>query len=162
MKKLLSILVLAVIFTSCKQGKTGEEQTKVVMVQDTSAFYNNSIANDKANDQQKYGAKAGSAFESLPTKKHNNSSSNSTATNNKNQATTSTTSSNSTASNTVPQKKKGWSHRAKGTVVGAGTGAITGALINKNNRAVGALAGAAIGAATGYIIGNEVDKKKGR
>jgi len=35
-------------------------------------------------------------------------------------------------------------------------------LVNKNNRGVGALIGGVVGAASGYIIGNEVDKKKGR
>ena len=62
----------------------------------------------------------------------------------------------------VKAKKKGWSHRARGAVVGAGAGAVTGAIINKNNRGAGAVIGAVVGAAGGYIIGNEVDKKNGR
>src|ERR1700712_281762 len=33
---------------------------------------------------------------------------------------------------TTPAKKKGWSHTAKGALVGAGTGAVTGAIINHN------------------------------
>jgi len=161
MKKLLSILALAVVFTACKYGNSDEEKTKVVMVQDTSSLYNNNVLTDKSADKQKYGAKAGSAFETIPTKKKENPVNKNSSANTQNQAT-STSSSSSTATATAPKKKKGWSHRAKGALVGAGTGAVTGAIINKNNRGVGAVAGAVIGAASGYIIGNEVDKKKGR
>jgi hypothetical protein len=34
--------------------------------------------------------------------------------------------------------KKGWSKAAKGTAIGAGTGAVLGAVINKKNRVAGA------------------------
>ena len=57
------------------------------------------------------------------------------------------------------RKKKGWNHTAKGAVVGAGTGAITGAIINKK-RAQGALVGSLIGAGVGAGTGAIVDKSK--
>ncbi|PSL42884.1 YmgG-like glycine-zipper protein [Chitinophaga niastensis] len=61
----------------------------------------------------------------------------------------------------VVKKKKGWSHTAKGAVVGAGAGAITGALINRDHlkgAAIGTLIGAGVGAGTGAIV--DYEKKK--
>lgn len=58
----------------------------------------------------------------------------------------------------APAKKK-WSHTAKGAVVGAGTGAITGAIINKK-RAEGAIVGSLIGAGVGAGTGAIVDASK--
>lgn len=59
-------------------------------------------------------------------------------------------------------EKKGWSRKAKGAVIGGGGGAILGAVINKKNRVVGGAIGGALGAGIGYVIGNELDKKRGR
>jgi hypothetical protein len=58
-----------------------------------------------------------------------------------------------------PAKKKGWSNGAKGAVIGAGTGAVVGAVADKNHRARGAVLGAAVGTGAGYIIGDNVTKK---
>lgn len=58
-----------------------------------------------------------------------------------------------------PQRKK-WSGAAKGAVIGAGVGAITGAVISKKKgegAIIGGLAGAGVGAGTGAILD---DKKK--
>ncbi len=57
-----------------------------------------------------------------------------------------------------PEKKKGWSNAAKGAVIGAGTGAIGGAIISKK-KGMGAVIGGVVGAAGGYIIGKNIDKK---
>ncbi len=78
------------------------------------------------------------------------------------------TSSKSGSMNSVAQYpaktsvKKGWSRKAKGAAIGGGSGAIIGALVNKNNRLVGGALGGALGAGLGYVIGNELDKKHGR
>ena len=59
----------------------------------------------------------------------------------------------------APARKK-WSGAAKGAVIGAGVGAITGAAISKKKgegAIIGGLAGAGVGAGTGAIID---DKKK--
>jgi hypothetical protein len=61
-----------------------------------------------------------------------------------------------------PAQKKGWSNAAKGAVIGGGTGAVAGAVIDKNHRAQGAVIGAAVGAGAGYLIGKHKDKKKKR
>ncbi len=57
------------------------------------------------------------------------------------------------------QTKKGWSPQAKGAVIGAGTGAVAGAVIHKRNRVVGGAVGGAVGAGAGYAIGKHVDNK---
>lgn len=59
------------------------------------------------------------------------------------------------------KRKKGWNHTAKGAVVGAGTGAVTGAIINKK-RAEGAIVGTLIGAGVGAGTGALVDRSKKR
>ncbi|WP_461787656.1 YMGG-like glycine zipper-containing protein [Pedobacter sp.] len=58
-------------------------------------------------------------------------------------------------------QKKGWSDAAKGTVIGAGVGALGGVLIDKNN-ARGAIIGGLAGAGAGYAIGRAEDRKSGR
>lgn len=60
------------------------------------------------------------------------------------------------------QQKKGWSAKAKGAVIGAGVGAVTGAIVNDRNRAAGAVIGGVTGAAAGTGVGAIIDKKKGR
>ena len=60
------------------------------------------------------------------------------------------------------QQKKGWSAKAKGAVIGAGTGAIAGAVINGRNRAAGAVIGGVLGAGAGTGIGAIIDRKNGR
>ena len=59
------------------------------------------------------------------------------------------------------QKKK-LSPQAKGTIIGAGAGALGGALINKRNRAAGGVIGGVIGAGAGYAVGKHVDNKQKR
>jgi hypothetical protein len=60
----------------------------------------------------------------------------------------------------IPQqvKKKGWNNATKGAVIGAGAGAIGGAIISKK-KGMGAIIGGVVGAAGGYIIGRNIDKK---
>lgn len=62
---------------------------------------------------------------------------------------------------TTPQKK-GWSDAAKGTAIGAGAGAVVGALIDKDKRLRGAAIGAAVGGGGGYAIGRKKDRQSGR
>jgi len=57
-----------------------------------------------------------------------------------------------------PVKKKGWNNATKGAVIGAGAGAIGGAIISKK-KGLGAVIGGVVGAAGGYIIGKNIDKK---
>ena len=59
-------------------------------------------------------------------------------------------------------RKKGWSSTAKGAVIGAGVGAIGGAIIDKKHgegAVVGGLIGAGVGAGTGAIIDGKKKKE---
>jgi len=64
---------------------------------------------------------------------------------------------------TTVQQRKGWSGAAKGAVIGAGVGAISGAVIDKKKPAegaiIGGLAGAGLGAGTGAVIDDKKKKK---
>ncbi len=60
------------------------------------------------------------------------------------------------------QQKKGWSAKAKGGTIGAGVGAVAGAIIHKRQPAVGAVVGGILGAGAGVGVGAVIDKKQGR
>ncbi|HEY1038985.1 MAG TPA: YMGG-like glycine zipper-containing protein [Bacteroidia bacterium] len=73
------------------------------------------------------------------------------------QNSTASTEGNQPAS--TPEKKKGLNNTAKGALIGAGAGAIGGALIDKK-RGEGAIVGGLIGAGAGAISGAIIDKQK--
>lgn len=58
------------------------------------------------------------------------------------------------------KEKTGISNTAKGAIIGGVVGAGTGAVVNKKNRAAGAVVGGLVGAGTGAVIGNIADKKE--
>jgi hypothetical protein len=58
------------------------------------------------------------------------------------------------------QAQRRFSPQAKGTVIGAGGGAILGAVINKRNRKVGGLIGGLAGAGAGYAVGKHIDNRQ--
>lgn len=55
----------------------------------------------------------------------------------------------------------GWSNKAKGGAIGAGTGGVAGGLIGRaqGHTALGAIIGAAIGGTAGVLIGSHMDKQ---
>ncbi len=59
-------------------------------------------------------------------------------------------------------KKKGWSKAAKYAVIGGGSGAVLGAVINKKDRVKGGVVGTVVLGGLGYILGRSQDKKDGR
>lgn len=68
---------------------------------------------------------------------------------------------NQTTTTQTTTTRKKWSGAAKGAVIGAGVGAVTGALVDKKHgegAIIGGLAGAGLGAGTGAIIDGK--KKK--
>jgi len=64
------------------------------------------------------------------------------------------------ASNAYPVAKKKSHAGRNGALIGAGAGALTGALVTKKNRGVGALIGGVAGGAAGFGIGKIVEHKK--
>jgi uncharacterized protein YcfJ len=61
-----------------------------------------------------------------------------------------------TTTTTTTKQKKGWSKKAKGAAIGAGTGAAVGAVAGKGK---GAVIGGVAGAGAGYLIGRHKEKK---
>ncbi len=59
---------------------------------------------------------------------------------------------------TTVKRKVNRSHKGKSAAIGAGVGAVTGAVISKN-KTKGALIGAGAGAAGGYLYGRHRAKK---
>lgn len=72
----------------------------------------------------------------------------------------SSTSTDQTVSAEPVQKKKKFSSAAKGALIGAGSGAVLGAVVSKRNRGLGAVVGAAVGGGAGYGIGKHKDNKQ--
>lgn len=58
------------------------------------------------------------------------------------------------------QAQRRFSPQAKGAVIGGGSGAILGAVINKRNRAVGGVIGGVVGAGAGYAVGKHIDNRQ--
>lgn len=79
----------------------------------------------------------------------------------RNEAASQSSSNQSNNEAASPAKKKGWSEAAKGTAIGAGAGALGGALIDKK-KGRGAIIGGVVGAGAGYLIGRDKDRKSGR
>lgn len=148
MKQILIAMTTAVVFFSCK-GNTADNtasavgDAKQVTIDSINAI---NTAKKEAVDSMK------------ATRVHHHEYNNAPAYNN-------STANNSNSAANAPAaapEKKGWSHTAKGAVVGAGAGAITGALVNKDHlkgAAIGTLIGGGIGAGTGAIVDHSKKKK---
>jgi Glycine zipper len=155
MKKILSVFALAVIFTACK-NKTNESDNKNMVLVDTTGLSKSNVLTDVGNNKFVINDKP------VNTPATNNPAEpKKTVSGNSGTNSSSDNTSNSSASAPVKQDK-GLSHAAKGTLVGAGTGAIFGAVVNKEHRGEGAIIGTVVGAGTGYLIGRATDKKTGR
>lgn len=140
MKQLLIILTTSIVLFSCKNNADTQaeiERAKKATIDSINAI---NVARQQAVDSMK--AVKAATRQSVVNER--------------------TTVYNSAGQATEPAKKKGWSATAKGAVIGAGTGAAAGAIINHKDRvkgaAVGAILGAGAGAGTGAII--ESSKKK--
>ncbi len=161
MKKLLSIFAIAAVMTSCNNSANNEEQIRLAKQATL-----DSISRVQADQQREEMAR-----------QHVIDSMNLVAANNKParrviERTTVTNSESRNAGYTTPAasaptaaapKKKGWTGATKGAIIGAGAGAITGAMVDgrKGEGAiVGGLLGAGAGAATGAIIDKEKKKKE--
>ena len=59
-----------------------------------------------------------------------------------------------------PAQAQRFSPQAKGAVIGGGSGAILGAVIDKHNRAVGGIIGGVVGAGAGYAVGKHIDNRQ--
>jgi hypothetical protein len=163
MKKLFPILALVVTLAACKTKVDTVENKNMVLVDTTYLSKNNILVNVGDN---KFVAiekpVAPVVVEPVITEPVYTAPVRKTSAARRNNTTTKYSSGTATTRNASYPQDKGWSHAAKGTAVGAGSGAILGALLNKNNRLGGGIVGTVIGAGTGYLIGRSQDRKSGR
>lgn len=152
MKKMISIFAMSITLVACK-NKINEDIPKNMVLVDTTGLSKSNVLTDVGNNKYVLNSAVKEEKKQPVT------------TTPKKVITTSQSSRVNSVSNAgaAPVKQdKGWSHAARGTAVGAGTGAIFGAIVNKDHRAQGALIGSVIGAGTGYLIGRKTDKNTGR
>lgn len=148
MKRVLMIILCAGLFTACNQSAKQEaiaKQAAVKAVQDSMRL--DSFKKAETAEKERL------AKEKEEKQQAELAAANARANANARQA--------SYSGGTAAPQKKGWSSAAKGAVIGAGAGALGGALIDKK-KGRGAIIGAAAGAGTGYIIGRSKDRKSGR
>ncbi len=178
MKQILSVLALTAVLASCSSNpKTGTEVPKDVVTTDTAGLYNdkNRVMNvDGLNDTTvttvttttvtKSGtAPLVAAPEPAPVKKTPRSTArrSPSESSSRNNGTYNSGSGRSSQPTETVARKRGWSKAAKGTVIGAGSGAVIGAVVSKK-KGKGAIIGGVLGAGVGYGIGRSKDKKDGR
>ena len=169
MKKILSIFTIAVVFTACKSKTDSALSTsKNMVLVDTTGLYKSNVLTDVGNNKyviNDKGAIKPVTNKSVPVKPVASSPQKNTTVNNSksvNSGGGSETNAPATTAKAPVKQDKGWSDAAKGTAIGAGSGAVLGAVIAKNDRGKGAVIGSVIGAGAGYIIGRSRDKKSGR
>lgn len=163
MKQILSIFTIALIFTACK-SKTSELSTsKNMVLVDTTGLSKSNVLTDVGNNKYVINDKAvAKPVENKPAVSSPKQTSNTTVNNAGSGSGGGSGSNTSNEAAPAPVRDKGWSDAAKGTAIGAGTGAVLGAVIAKNDRGKGAVVGGVVGAGAGYIIGRHRDKKSGR
>ncbi|HEU0227862.1 MAG TPA: glycine zipper 2TM domain-containing protein [Arachidicoccus soli] len=142
MKQLILIFSTVILLMSCNQpGK----EAAALQLQHTKDSLTQVIAQQKTIDSMK------TINDSIKAIKHHEAV--------VNNAQSGQTNTQSTQSTDAP-RKKGWSNKAKGAVIGAGVGAVTGAIVDRKHRAAGAVIGGVGGAGAGYGVGAILDNKK--
>lgn len=171
MKSIIVTLALAVSLAACNSKSDTENQTAKELVADTSSNYSNSVLTDTGYSTSQEVMPVEPVQPVVEAKKTTKKIQKQAVANTP--STTTTTPTTASAPEVVAEpapvlseptpvvveeKKKGWSNATKGAVIGAGAGAIGGAVISKK-KGKGAVIGGVLGAAGGYIIGKNKDKK---
>ena len=115
---MLLIITIASVFTACKSDSS-DLQTNKVMLIDSSRISNSSASSDTATVVREEARPVAVSREKTRT---------STSTSNGGGNTASTGNGTTTSTTTTTTKKKGWSNRAKGAVIGGVAGAVGGAI----------------------------------
>ncbi len=153
MKKIFLAITIAALFAACN----GKPKETVVLV-DTTAIKQKAILEEQARVKAEREARNNEASAAAARRRAENR--NNSNSGNNNTGTSVTSSSSGSGGATEAPARRGMSSAAKGTLIGAGAGAIAGGIIGHNLK--GAAIGAAAGAGTGYIIGRSKDRKSGR
>lgn len=157
MKKILAIGIVAASLAACGQKRAAELDAREAQVEQQEKTQDSLRIVEDTRDQMAADQAATQAQKAVVHSAHSGSAHTATSSS----ATSSTTTASSTpAATTEAEKKKGLSNKAKGAIIGAGVGAVTGAVIDKNHRGIGALIGAGVGAGAGLGAGAIIDNKK--
>jgi hypothetical protein len=154
MKKFISVLAVAIFFSSCDNDrKEAEAQQRTIDSMQQAMAAQKTIDSLKAvADAQQ---KAAAEKQAVANRRVGSGGGSTTHTTNNTYNTT---------SNPAPatKQRKGLSSTATGALIGAGVGAVTGAVVDKRRgegAIIGGVAGAAVGAGTGAIIDNSKKKR---
>ena len=150
MKKILPALAIFSVFAACNTNDTAKAELEILKAKQATIDSMNAVAAEKELEAEKTVAIAKTSTRRTPAKTVRYSSYSESAT-----LPTATTP-------PAEQKKKGWSNKAKGAVIGGVVGAGAGAVISKEKKVQGAIIGGVVGAAAGYGVGAILDKKNGR
>lgn len=174
MKPIISVVAIAGVFafSACNRNEMKEKEAALQAQQHTIDSMNDELAKKRVIDSMNEVASSqyvipqevipvASAVPAAAAPARRRSSST------RSRSTSSSSSNNNSVAQSQPapvveQRKKGWSAKAKGALIGAGVGAATGAAVNGRNRAAGAVIGGVSGAAVGTGVGAVIDKKKDR
>ena len=148
MKKMLFIFTIAVIFTACK-SKTNStlSSSKNMVLVDTTGLSKSNVLTDVGNNKYVINDKVVTkpvSNKPVVVKPVTTSPQKTNTVNNSGSDNNGGGSGNNTSTTTTqaPVKQdKGWSDAAKGTAIGAGSGAVLGAVIAKDDRGKGAVIG---------------------
>ncbi len=146
MKRLLVTLCIASVFAACSS-----QSTNTAVVVDSTAIKQQAIDSERARVQAQQEEDNRIAAARRRQREEDES---------RNVGSSSSQAATGSGAATEAPAKKGWSSAAKGTLIGAGAGAIAGGIIGHN--ITGAAIGAAAGGGTGYLIGRAKDRKTGR
>ena len=154
MKKILPALGIVAVFAACNTKNTAAEQELAILKAKQATIDSmNIVAEEKALASENTVAYA-SAIKRTTAKRP--------AARTSRYASYSEPAVLPTATPAPEEKKKGWSNKAKGAVIGGVVGAGAGAVISKEKKVQGAIIGGVVGAAAGYGVGAILDKKSGR
>jgi hypothetical protein len=156
MKKIILLVAVVSVFAACKNSPNLPVYNKNLVLVDTTGLSKSNAVTDAASGNNiviPANANSNVVVPATTTTTTQRSRSSSHAIYPANGTTTTT--------RTAPRRDRGWSSAAKGTAVGAGTGAIVGALVSRN-KGKGAIIGALIGGGGGYIYGRSRDRRSGR
>jgi len=158
MKKVMSILLITISFIAC--NSKAEKEAAVLQAKQMTLDSMNAVA-EKQKSIDSMNAEKQGTIDSMKNVETQNNEMRSERMSERGNGASRTT--NTSSSTTVSHKRKGLSPTATGALVGAGAGAITGAMVDHKKgegAIVGGLIGAAAGAGTGAIITSEKKKKE--
>ncbi len=161
MKKIIPIILTAVVFASCSNNA---QQEAAIRQQASMDSMKNAMAQQHTLDSMNAAMAAQQNMQAAPATRtvvvehghqvrHEAHGSTSYTTNNNNYA------SQPAAAAPAAAHKKGWTGAEKGALIGAGAGAISGALID-GRKGEGAIVGGLLGAGAGAGTGALIDKHK--